>query len=180
MNSDIVIKTHSQLKLRVENADSWKNLRCSHWCPISGEDILFKEHLRSHETAMVSLQFYYFFFFLMKIIRFYLKAQVQRFSAHLSELRQLSHVSQTDKCRQKCSQSKLHKFRAGRRCQHHRHRRHLVQLESIWWVIFILFLKRIEFKFWLFIFIDGDNADVLLGSLDSAFLFSYAFGMYLM
>nr|CAH0105951.1 unnamed protein product [Daphnia galeata] len=27
---------------------------------------------------------------------------------------------------------------------------------------------------------DGDNADVLLGSLDSAFLFSYAFGMYLM
>ena len=41
-------------------------------------------------------------------------------------------------------------------------------------------MKRIEFKFWLFIFIDGDNADVLLGSLDSAFLFSYAFGMYLM
>ena len=27
-------------------------------------------------------------------------------------------------------------------------------------------------------FLDGDNADALLGSLDSLFLFAYAFGMY--
>ena len=30
------------------------------------------------------------------------------------------------------------------------------------------------------ILIDGENADTLLGALDSSFLFAYAFGMYLM